>query len=105
MRPSLTFEHIHETFPFAMRPIAKLAIFVVTRGPHSAVALQHHAVVIACCDRLGACAHDRWRNRVGEGHGTGGEQGEQREACVCVRVCVFVCARTRVCVSLCVCIA
>ena len=69
--PSLTCKHLYKADLPVSRPIAEPTILIPTRGPHSAVALQYHAVGQACRDRLGACAHDRWRNRVGGG--TGGD--------------------------------
>ena len=71
---------------------------VGTRGPHSAIGLQHHAVVLACRDRLGACVHDRWRNPVYGDHGMSDQSdGTQRV------VCAYVCACEPVwCVCLCV---
>ena len=65
---SLTGQHLRELVLVACCPIADLTILVLTRGPHSAIGLQHHAVLKACRDRLGACVHDRCRNPVDGDH-------------------------------------
>ena len=85
--------HLHETVPLGCRPIPELTIAVMTRAPHTAILLQHHAVVTACRDRLGTCMHDRWTNPV-DGDGGMAIMGLGGEACVYL-LCVFVCGRGR----------
>ena len=84
---SLTCQNLREIVLVGCRPIAELTIAVVTRGPHSPIGFQHHAVLIACRDRLGACVHGRWRNPIDGDHAMA-IIALARGMCVCVCVCV-----------------
>ena len=55
---SLTWRHLHESVPVEICPITELTIVADTRGQHSPVCLQHHAVSTACGNRLGACVRE-----------------------------------------------
>ena len=51
-------DHVNEAILVGFRAIPELTIDVITRGPHAAIVLQHHAVVTACGYGLDvACSH------------------------------------------------
>ena len=46
--------HLREIVSIGCRPIPELTIFVPTRGPQTAILLQHHGVLVACSHGLHA---------------------------------------------------